>query len=137
MDLINDEDFVVAFGRCGMHMAYQVPNIFDSIIGCPILFDDIEGGISIHRRTARAFVARLEIGCPILAIQGLGEDTCASGFPHPSRSAEKKCVGHMPGFEGIFQGLGHMTLPDDLIEAHGSVFTGGNDVLFRHGIKVG
>jgi hypothetical protein len=72
----------------------------------------------------------------MFTIERLGQNSGAGSFSYATGSTEQERVGDVAGFKRIFQGLGHMTLPYDLIKAHGSILSGGNDILFRHAVNL-
>ena len=67
----------------------------------------------------------------MFAIDGLGKDSCAGGFPDSSRPAEEVGMSQFPRPYGVEQGGGKGTLADYHVECGRSVLAGRYDVLFH------
>ena len=108
----------------------QISDFLNTAITCPVDFHDIQASTLCDFLTPR--VVQIEIRTrSIAAIQAFGKNTCERGFSRSPRPTEKVGVSDTVFFNGLGQGLGHVTLSDDFLKPLGAVFSC-DDLVGRH-----
>ena len=91
MHLVDEVDFVSAFGRRVANVLAQLAHVFDAVVTGAVDFDDIEtvasgdlAAVIAHsaRRHSRAFDA----------VERLRQNSCRRSFANPSRTNKKICM---------------------------------------------
>ena len=129
VDLVDDKNLILAHLRRNASLLHQRLDVFHRVVGCCVELKDIQRALLIERLTTLALIAGLAIGRRILAVDGFGKDTCASGFSHASRSAEQIGMCQFATLHRILQCGGKSSLSHHRIERHGAVFSCRNNIL--------
>ena len=65
----------------------------------------------------------------VLAVDGLGKNTCAGCLSYTSWAAKEIGMSQFPTFDGILQRRGQCTLSHNSVEGHRTVFPGRNNIF--------
>jgi hypothetical protein len=134
VDLVYDEDLVVALLRREADLVIQLADVVHTVVGGGIELNNIEGGLLIEGSTGRTFIARLSVFARVLAVDGLGQNTSTSGLSYSTWSAEQKGVRQAVHLKGILKRVRDMALAYDLVEAAGAIFSG-TDLKLAHRLQ--
>ena len=102
--LVDDEDLVSADLRRDTCLFHQRLDVFHTVVGGRIEFEDVQRTLLVKRLTALALIAGLTLGRGVLTVDGLGEDTGTSGLSHTARTAEEVGMGQFSALHGVLQG---------------------------------
>ncbi len=97
---------------------------------------DIKGGRIVKRGAGFTFIAGLDIFRNIFAVDGLGQDPGACGFPDPPRPTKQKGLGQVLIADGILQSVGNRRLPHNSIKSLWPVFSCRNNKVL-HQVNIG
>ena len=101
--LIDDEHLVFAQLRWDARLLHQRLDVLYRVIGGSIQFEDVQGALLVERQTTLTLIAGLALCRRILAVDSLGEDTCAGGLSHTPGTAEQVGMCQFPALDGILQ----------------------------------
>src|SRR5690348_11512454 len=123
MNLVNDINLEFSELRGKAHLLNQSADIIHRVVGSGIQFVNVQGSSFIEGSTGFTLSASFYIFCLIETVDGLGEDTRASGFTYTSGTAKQECLSQMVVFDGVFQRIGNRSLPHYRIKGLRAVFT--------------
>ena len=106
------------------HLLDKRTDIIHGVVRRSIQLMDIIRALFVERSARLTFVARIMISRRVQAVDGLGEDTCAGGLTHSTRSAEEVSVSEMVGADCISEGLRKRTLPHHRLKRSGTILAG-------------
>ena len=109
-----------ATGRAERHLAQQVADVVDLVVGRGVEFVQVERGPGLDRDTRLALAAGLAIG-RIRAVQHLGQDAGSRGLAGAPRAAQEVGVMDPTVASRVPEGCDHMLLAPDLTEPSGPV----------------
>src|SRR6476660_356576 len=108
MDLIYYIDLILScLGRYS-YLLNKAADIIYGIVRCGIQFMDIKRISVLKGHAGITYTASLRFKAQILTIYCFREDPGACCLPHTTRPAEKKGLGQLIIFDGIFQRPGYM-----------------------------
>ena len=129
MDFVNNVNLVAARGGFEFHVLAKRPDLLDAAVRGSVDLKHIHGISLLDLLTGNTLTARLFRGA-LLAIQGLGQNTCSRGFPHATGPREKKALRNTFLADRVLQGRGDGLLPHDLFKRLRSKFSS-EDQIFQ------
>ena len=131
MDLIDDEDGVLANLRGDADLVEDGFDILDGVIRRRIELVDIERPLLIECPAGLALITSVVSVLGVETVDGLGEDTRTGGLTDASWSAEEVGMRQPVETDSVLQGLRQSLLSDHRLEGLRTVLTRGNNVI-RH-----
>ena len=107
--LVDNINLVTAFGRCKGYLLAQVTDIIYAGVGRSVNFNYIQRG-SLHNALTVAALAAGLGSRPLLAIQGLGQNTRHTGLTGAAWTGKQIGVSNFTACQSIFQGCFHSLL---------------------------
>ena len=132
VDLVDDEDAVVAHLRGDVHLLGDRADVVDAVVGGGVEFDEVVGDAAVDRLARLAFAASLPFGSAVEAVEGLGEDAGAGGLAHASRTAEKICVRKPVAVDGALQCRRQIGLTHNAMERRRTIFACAYYIVVAH-----
>ena len=123
VNLVDDVNLVTATLWRYVNLFHQLADVVNGVVGSGVELEHVEGGRGVERTAGIAFVACFHIVGDVGAVDGLGQNTGASGFAHATRTAEEECLSQLVVLYGVFQRCGDMLLPYHRFERHRTVLT--------------
>lgn len=116
---VDDVDFESTEGGAVLGVVdHHFAGFFDLRVAGGVDFDDVHSVAAGDGETGFALAAGFGGGLvEFFAVEGFGEDTGHRGFACAARAAEEIGVSDSAGFDGAFQCLGDVLLPDDFIKS--------------------
>ena len=120
--LVDDVDLVAVAHRGEERLLPEVAGIVHTTVGRRVDLDDVDGARAAAREVAAAVALAAGIGDRGLrAVERAGEDAGRGGLAAAARAGEEVGVVDAVGRQRRSQRLGHVVLPDDLLEGLGPV----------------
>ena len=123
VDFVDDVDLELAAGGRVADRVPQFPNLFNTIIRCPIDLQHVERASLGDFLAVVALVARRDRG-PLHAIQRLGENAGRRRLADAARAHEEIGVRQTVLTNGVLQRGGDMLLPHHVVELLWTPFPG-------------
>ena len=90
VDLVNDVDLITSVLRRDAHLVDDAPDVFDTIVGRRVQFEDIETALGLFG------------GEPV---DGVGKNPRAGGFADPTGTTEEVGLGNLSRLDAVTQGV--------------------------------
>ena len=135
MNLIDDEERILAYLRHDAHLLDQSADVVHRVVRCGIELVDVERASLVEGAARFALVAGLR-AVGIQAVDCLGEDTRTGGLTHAARPAEEVGVRQLTTLDGVFQRRGDALLSHYRFECRGAVFSCRNNKFAHNSAKV-
>lgn len=137
MHLVNDVHFVLPFDRRVLRIFTEFANVVHAVVRCTVNFYHVHRAPGVYLCAGSADIARLKLRRGILTVHRFGENTRRRSLAYATRTIEDIRMVYASRLHGIAQRPRDVFLPDDISEALGSPFAGGDDVLFLRDVLVG
>ena len=130
--LVDDKHLILTHLRRYSCLFHQSLDVLHRVIAGSVEFKDVIRALFVERLAAFAFVAGLTFSSRVLAVDGLGKDTCACSLAHAPWSAEQVGMSQLPALHRVFQRSGKSRLSHNRVEGHRSVFARRNNIFFHN-----
>ena len=123
VDLVYDENFLLAQGGRELHGFAELADILDAVVGRAVYFNRIESAAIFEAKAVGTRVAGLCAVTTIRAVERFCQEAGDRGFAGAARTGEEVGVRQEILLERVGQGRDDMRLPRDVAPVFGSVFS--------------
>ena len=103
--------------------------MLDRVVRCGVELKDVQRSLLVKALARFTLITSLAFSRRVLAVDGLGKDTCAGGFTHTTWSAEQIGMSQLPTLHCVLQCSSEGRLTYHCIKAQRTVFSGRNDIF--------
>ena len=130
--LIDDIDAVLAYLRGYAHLLNESAYVLDGVVARRIQLVDIETALLIESHATFTLIAGIVLRRRVETVDCFCEDTCTSGFTHPSRAAEEIGMRKPVGADGIAQRVSECRLPYHRAKCSRTILACRNYIIIIH-----